>query len=74
MNIPITRVQVQNLEMGFTPTGSAINRRQRRSKEYQKMLKDILNSPQTIQMPENDETITLSNFTTDEEGKLIKII
>ena len=34
----ITRTQIKQLPKGFTPTGETINRRQRRSKEYQKMI------------------------------------
>lgn len=66
MNTPITRVQSKNLEIGFTPTGTYMNRRQRRSKEYQKMLEGLYKQEALKIAEQNNLTDESTSNTTTE--------
>lgn len=55
----ISRTQVRELPTGFTPTGN-VNRKQRRSKEYQKMVQQFYKEQAIAQAKDltNDSTNT----------------
>lgn len=72
MNTPITRVQVAQLPLGFTPTGDGYNRKYRRSKDYQEKMKEFLElRSKALSKLADQEVTTLANCTLDEEGKVI---